>query len=104
MTHAFQMQALNVLTILSMAITTYCTRIGGYLLLRRHEPSPRLAAIMRCAPGCVLISVIGPAFTSPHPADLLALGCTALAAWRLPMLPTVLIGIGSAYLFRQLFG
>ncbi|QDH15425.1 AzlD family protein [Oecophyllibacter saccharovorans] len=104
MTQYFHLQALNVLTILLMAGTTYCTRIGGYLLLRHHTPGPRLAAVMRCAPGCVLVSIIAPAFTSPHPATLLALACTVLAAWRLPMLATVLIGIGSAFLFRQLLG
>src|SRR5256885_13606530 len=51
---------------------------------------------MESLPGCVLISVIAPAFVSERPADLLALVVTLVAASRLPILPTVLIGIASA--------
>ncbi|QJE95096.1 AzlD family protein [Luteolibacter luteus] len=90
------------LTILLMALATYLTRIGGYLLLRKHQPSPRVAAILDAAPGCVLISVIAPHFASGHVADLAALGITALAASRLSMLPTVLIGVASAAALRGL--
>lgn len=97
----FTSQPLNLLTIILMALVTYSTRTGGYLLLRHYQPSPRIAALMRAAPGCVLISVIAPGFVSPHPADLLALGCTILAALHLPMLATVITAILSAGLFRH---
>jgi uncharacterized membrane protein len=52
----------------------------------------------------VLISVIAPAFVSRHPADLLALAITFVAATRLSMLPTVLIGVASAGLLRHVIG
>jgi hypothetical protein len=45
-----------------------------------------------------------PHFVSDNPADLLALAITFLAATRLSMLPTVLIGIASAGLLRHLVG
>ena len=94
----------NVLAIVLMAGVTYLTRIGGYVVLRNRTLSRRATAVMEAAPGCVLISVIAPAFVSRNPADLLALAITFIAATRLPMLPTVLIGIASAGLLRHFIG
>lgn len=90
------------LTILLMASVTYLTRIGGYLVLRNRTLGPRAMAVVEAAPGCVLISVIAPSFVTDNPADLAALLITLLAATRLPMLPTVLIGIASSGLLRYL--
>jgi uncharacterized membrane protein len=59
---------------------------------------------MEAAPGCVLISVIAPHFVSDRPADLLALAITVMAALRLPMLPTVVIGIAATGLLRPFMG
>ncbi|MET2830867.1 AzlD family protein [Mesorhizobium shangrilense] len=88
-------------TIVLMAGVTYLTRIGGYVVLRNRTLSARATAVMEAAPGCVLISVIAPDFVSKNPADLAALAITVLAATRLPMLPTVLIGVGAAGLLRH---
>jgi uncharacterized membrane protein len=96
--------ATTLLTIVLMAGVTYVTRIGGYVVLRNRTLSARATAVMEAAPGCVLISVIAPAFVSRNPADLLALAITLVAATRLSMLPTVLIGIGAAGLLRHLLG
>ncbi|ESY66974.1 AzlD family protein [Mesorhizobium sp. M0051] len=96
--------ATTVLAIVLMAGVTYLTRIGGYVLLRNRTLSARATAVMEAAPGCVLISVIAPAFVSRNPADLLALAITLIAATRLSMLPTVLIGVASAGLLRHLIG
>ncbi len=92
------------LTIVLMASVTYLTRIGGYLVLRNRVLSPRAMAVVEAAPGCVLISVIAPSFVANNPADLAALLITLLAATRLSMLPTVLIGIASSGLLRYLLG
>ncbi|SMF27700.1 AzlD family protein [Pseudogulbenkiania subflava] len=94
----------TLLIIMLMATTTYLTRVLGYLALRQRALSPRMRAVMENVPGCVLISVIAPAFVSGRPANLLALGITLLAASRLPVLPTVMIGIASAGLLRHLLG
>jgi uncharacterized membrane protein len=94
----------TVLTIVLMAGVTYLTRIGGYLLLRNRATGARATAVMEAAPGCVLISVIAPAFVSPNAADLLALAITVLASTRFSMLPTVLIGVASSGLLRHLAG
>lgn len=95
---------INLLAIVLMASVTYLTRIGGYVMLRNRTLSPRATAVMEAAPGCVLISVIAPDFVSDNRADLLALAITVLAATRLSMLPTVIVGIASAGVLRHLLG
>jgi uncharacterized membrane protein len=95
---------LTVVTILLMAAVTYLTLVSGYLLLRKRTLSRRATAVMEATPGCVLISVIAPHFVSSRPADLLSLAITLLAATRLSVLPTILIGVVSAGLLRHLLG
>ncbi|MBI3144842.1 MAG: AzlD family protein [Pseudogulbenkiania sp.] len=95
---------LTLVTIVLMASSTYLTRILGYVALRNRTLSPRMMAVMENVPGCVLISVIAPAFISDKPANLLALAITLLAATRLPVLPTVIIGIVSTGLLRHFLG
>lgn len=94
----------SLLTILGMCAVTYATRVIGFLALRNRTLSARAAAMMEAAPGCVLISVIAPNFVSDRPADLLALAITLVAATRLPMLSTVVIGVASAGLLRHFMG
>lgn len=98
------MEASTLLTLVLMAASTYFTRVIGYLLLRGRTLSPRMQYVMESLPGCVLISVIAPAFVSQRPADLLALVVTLVAASRFSILPTVLVGIGAAGTLRQLLG
>jgi uncharacterized membrane protein len=92
----------TLLTIVLMALVTYLTRIGGYLWLRNASLGPRTAAVLEATPGCVLISLIAPNFVSSRPDHLLALGVTA--ATRLPLLWTVVVGVVSAGVLRQLVG
>lgn len=84
------------LTILGMLAATYSTRLIGFLALRNRSLSPRAAAVMEAAPGCVLIAVIAPHFVSNKPHELIALAITLFAASRLSMLPTVLIAVASS--------
>jgi uncharacterized membrane protein len=79
-------------------------RIGGYVALRNRTLSPRTQAVLQAAPGCVLISVIVPHFVSDGTADLVALVITIMTAMRLPMMATVVIGVASAGLLRQILG
>jgi len=94
----------TLLVIVLMASATYLTRIVGFLLLRNRTLSPRMLAVMENVPGCVLISVIAPAFVSDQPAKLLALAITVLAATRLSLLPTVFIGVAATGLLGRLMG
>ncbi len=95
---------LTVVTIVLMAAVTYLTRVSGYLLLRNRTLSRRATVVLGATPGCVLISVIAPHFVSGRPADLLSLAITLLAATRRSVLPTILIGVGSAGVLRHLLG
>ncbi|AIO67166.1 hypothetical protein WS62_07300 [Burkholderia sp. ABCPW 14] len=94
----------TLLTIVLMASSTYLSRILGYVVLRNRTLSPRMLSVMENVPGCVLVSVIAPAFVSDKPANLLALAITLLAATRLSILPTVIIGVVSTGLLRHLLG
>jgi uncharacterized membrane protein len=95
----------NLLTIALMALATYVTRIGGYVLFRNRELSPRTRVMMESAPGCVLISVIAPHFVSHRPSDLIALAIMVMAAaLRWPMLPVMALGVASAWFLRQALG
>lgn len=94
----------NVAAIILMAGATYLTRTLGYLALRNRKLGTRAVAVLEAVPGCVLISVIAPAFASNRPADLVSLAVTVVAATRLSMLPTVIIGIASAGVLRQFIG
>ena len=97
--------AADLLTIALMALATYTTRIGGYLLLRNRTLSPRAQAMMESAPGCVLIAVIAPHFVSGNPADLISLALMiGVAALRWPMLAVIALGVGSAWLLRMGIG
>ncbi len=90
------------LTIVLMALVTYSTRLGGFLLLRNRTLSPRALKVLDTAPGCVLIAVIAPHFVSSNPADLIALVVALIAATRLAMLPTVLLAVGTCGLMRAI--
>jgi len=88
-------------TIVAMAGSTYLTRIIGYLALRNRTLGSRTRKLLDNVPGCVLVSMIAPAFVPRNPADTIALAVTLLAALRLSLLPTVLIGIGATALSRH---
>lgn len=94
-------EPMNLLTILMMASVTYMTRVGGYVFLRNRTLSPRMRTVLESAPGCVLITVIAPDFVTGHPADLIALAITMIAATRFSILPTVIIAIVSAGVLRN---
>ncbi|WP_334108388.1 AzlD family protein [Methylobacillus sp.] len=92
----------TLLTIVLMALTTYLMRILGFLALRNKTLGPRMIYVLESVPGCVLISVIAPAFVANNPADLAALAVTLLAAITLPLLPTVVLGIIASGSLRAL--
>ncbi|MGR5945363.1 AzlD family protein [Enterobacter sp. C4G1] len=96
------MSLLTTVTILLMALTTYLTRVAGYLLLRNRTLGPRTRAVMDAAPGCVLITVIAPHFVTTHPADLLALAISLVAAMRFSLLPVVIISVVATAFLRHL--
>ena len=85
-----------------MLAVTYSTRLIGFFALRNRTLSRCAQIVMEAAPGCVLIYVIAPYFVSNKPHELIAIALTVLAASRLSMLVTVLIGVGSSGLLGYL--
>ncbi len=83
----------TLIAIICVALTTYSTRVLGYLLLKNKKLNKRTTQILQVIPGCVLVSVIAPYFVSDNPANLIAIVITLLAACYLSLLPTVLISI-----------
>ncbi|MCL6249050.1 AzlD family protein [Acinetobacter sp. ANC 4945] len=92
----------TLIAILFIALTTYLTRILGYVLLKNRSLTNKQRQIMEVVPGCVLISVIAPYFVKDNPADLIAMAITLFAASRFSLLPTVVISMLSAAVLRQI--
>lgn len=92
----------TLLAILGMAAITYLTRIGGFWLVGRMQPGPRLAAALEAVPGSVLIAVIAPAVLATGVAETIAAAITVLAALRLPLIGVVAVGVISAAALRFL--
>ena len=92
----------TLIAILLIALTTYLTRILGYVLLKNRSLTNKQRQIMEVVPGCVLISVIAPYFVKDNPADLIAIAITLFAASRFSLLPTVVISMLSAAVLRQI--
>ncbi len=90
----------TLIAIICVALTTYSTRVLGYLLLKNKKLSKRTTQILQVIPGCVLISVIAPYFVSDNPANFVAIAITLLSACYLSLLPTVLISIVATGLLR----
>lgn len=90
------------IAILLVALTTYCARILGYVLLKNKTLNNRQRKILEVIPGCVLISMITPYFLRDDPADLIAIMSTLFVASRFGMLPTILISMASAAILRTL--
>lgn len=99
-----KLDAANLAAIIAMALATYATRVSGLWLLRFVHVTPRMQAALDALPVAILTAVIAPALMKGGTADILAAGVTLLAASRLPLLATVILGVSSAVLLRHLIG
>jgi uncharacterized membrane protein len=94
--------ATSLFTILGVGVGTYLTRIGGDLLMRNRTLGPRTTAALDAVPAAVLTAVIAPSVFAAGPAEAVAGLITALAAFRLPLLATIAVGVGSVVVLRAL--
>lgn len=92
----------TLMTILGMAVITYATRVGGLLLAGRLTLSGRARTAFEAIPAAVLVALISPVALTTGPAETLAALVTCLAAMRLPLLPTIVIGVVTVVLLRHL--
>ncbi|MDQ0471617.1 AzlD family protein [Labrys wisconsinensis] len=90
--------------ILAMAIITYATRIAGIFLAGHLVLTGRTKAAFEAIPPAVLVAVIAPVALASGRAETLAALVTALAATRLPLLATIVVGVASVVALRGLMG
>ena len=89
-------------TIAGMALVTYLTRIGGDFLMRNRTLGPRATAALDAVPAAVLTAVIAPTVLAAGIAEALAGLITVAAAFRLPLLATIAVGVGALVILRAL--
>ncbi len=93
----------TVATIIGMAAVTYATRISGLFLSNRLALSGRARAAFNEIPAAVLVAVIAPMILATGPAETIAALITALAAARLPLIATIVVGVLAVVVLRGLF-
>ncbi|KAA5612642.1 AzlD family protein [Rhodovastum atsumiense] len=89
--------------IVLMGAATYATRIAGLFVAARLPHSGPVRRALDALPPAVLTAVIAPALAA-GPAEALAGGIVVLAAFRLPLLATVAVGVATVALLRQMLG
>jgi uncharacterized membrane protein len=92
----------TLLAILAMAAVTYVTRIGGLFVADRLVLTGRAKAAFDAIPPAVLVAVIAPTALTTGWAEAIAAAITAVAAFRLPLLATVAVGVVSVVVLRHL--
>jgi len=96
------LDATTLMAILAMAIVTYATRVAGLLVAHRLVLTGRSKAAFDAIPPAVLVAVIAPTALTTGWAEVLATVLTAIAATRLPLLATIVVGVVSVVLLRQI--
>ena len=86
--------------ILAMAAATYLTRIAGLWLVQAVTVTGRLKAALDAVPPAILMAVIAPMVFATGVAETLAAGVTVAAAFRLPFVVAVAVGMASVVLLR----
>lgn len=97
------MEIANLVAIIGMAAVTLATRAAGYIAIARMQPTGRIKAALESVPPAVLTSLIAPMALATGPAESAAAAVTILAAWRLPTLAAVGIGVAAVVAFRAVF-
>jgi uncharacterized membrane protein len=92
----------TVLAILAMAAVTYMTRIAGLFVADRLVLTGRAKAAFDAIPPAVLVAVIAPTALTTGWAEAIAAAITVVAAFRLPLLGTVAVGVMSVVVLRAL--
>ena len=90
----------TLIAILAMTVATVFTRVSGLLLIRHVEIDERRKTAIEAIPPAVLMAVIAPTAFATGWAETLACVATAIAARRLPMLVSVVIGVATVALLR----
>jgi uncharacterized membrane protein len=89
-------------TIILMGVATYLTRIAGIFLAGRMALTGRAKAAFDAIPPAILMAVIAPTVLATGLAETLAAIVTAVAATRLPLLATIVVGVVAVVALRAI--
>ena len=93
-------ESTTLLAIIAMAVVTYVTRIAGLFVADRLALSGRAKAAFDAIPPAVLVAVVAPTALTTGWAEAIATAITVVAATRLPLLATILVGVVSVVVLR----
>lgn len=94
----------TLLVILGMATINYLLRLSGFLIAGRFVPTGRAKVAFDAIPPAVLTAVIAPMLIATGPAETIAGLITAVAAFRLPLLGTIVVGVVTIVALRAMIG
>lgn len=98
----FNLTLPELLTVLGMCAATYSSRLLGYLFLRNRKLSPETRKLLDAAPGCVMVSVVAPAFMTTNPADLVTLIVVVFLAKKMNLAVMVAVAVALNALLRHI--
>lgn len=98
----FDLHGVELITILGMCAATYSSRLLGYLFLRNRVLSSQTRKLLDSAPGCVMMSVVAPAFMTTNLADLITLVIVVIAARRMNLAVLVVLAVALNALLRHM--
>jgi uncharacterized membrane protein len=93
---------LTLAAIVVMAVATYFTRVAGFLVAGRLRLEGRAKAAFDAIPPAVLVAVIAPTALATGWPETVAAGVAAVAATRLPILATIVLGVVAVVILRGL--
>lgn len=98
------MSAATLAAIAGMAIATYLTRIAGLWVVRFLKVEGRARAALDAMPPAILMAVVAPVAFATGPAETIAAAITALAAFRVPLVAAVAVGVAAVVALRAVLG
>jgi uncharacterized membrane protein len=93
---------LTLAAIVVLAVATYFTRVAGFLVAGRLRLEGRAKAAFDAIPPAVLVAVIAPTALATGWPETVAAGVAAVAATRLPILATIVLGVVAVVILRGL--
>jgi uncharacterized membrane protein len=91
--------------IITAAVATYLTRIGGHLVMSRFERiHPRVEAGLNAVPAAVLTTLVAPEMLHAGPAEWAAIVVAGLVALRGGLMTMFLAGAAVLIVARQFMG
>ena len=88
--------------IAGMAVVMYLTRIGGFWLVGRLTPPPRVTRVIERLGGVTLVALTAPAVVDAGLPGVIAAAVAALTAWRTGnLLVAMLLAMGVIRFLRQ---